>query len=214
MAFAKTKRPFILQALCFINQGEGDNMKIGYARVSTQDQNLDLQKDALRAFGCEKIFTDHLSGVTAERPGLTDALAYMRPGDTLVVWKLDRLGRTLKRLIQFVTDLQAQEKNFVSLKENIDTTSSTGKLIFHIFGALAEFERDVIVERTKAGLAAARARGRLGGRKAKLTDAQLAQIKQLYASKTVPIKDICETYNISKPTLYRYLGKKKIKHAP
>ena len=184
-------------------------MKIGYARVSTQDQNLDLQKDALTAFGCEKIFTDQISGVTAERPGLTDALAYMRPGDTLVVWKLDRLGRTLKRLIQFVTDLQAQEKNFVSLKENIDTTSSTGKLIFHIFGALAEFERDVIVERTKAGLAAARARGRLGGRKAKLTDPQLAQIKQLYASKTVPIKDICTTYNISKPTLYRYLGKEK-----
>lgn len=180
-------------------------MQIGYARVSTHDQNLDLQKDALTQRGCVKIFEDAISGVKDERPGLNEAISYMREGDALVVWKLDRLGRTLKGLIQFITRLHERGINFISLQENIDTTTSTGKLIFHIFGALSEFERDIIIERTKAGLNAARARGRVGGRKKKLTPEKVRQVQQLYAAKNVPIKDICATFNIAKPTLYKYL---------
>jgi DNA invertase Pin-like site-specific DNA recombinase len=139
-------------------------MLIGYARVSTDDQNLDLQRDALKQAGCEQIFTDHISGTKAERPGLTDALSHLRDGDTLVVWRLDRLGRTLPHLIETVNGLQNRGIGFKSLTESIDTTTSGGKLIFHIFGALAEFEREIIRERTNAGLSAARARGRKGGR--------------------------------------------------
>src|SRR5216110_2497615 len=139
-------------------------MLIGYARVSTQDQTLNLQKDALEKIGCSKIFTDTISGSTTERKGLDEALTYVREGDTLVVWRLDRLGRTLKHLIETVTDLSTRHIGFQSLTESIDTTTSGGKLIFHIFGALAEFERDLIRERTKAGLLAARARGHKGGR--------------------------------------------------
>jgi DNA invertase Pin-like site-specific DNA recombinase len=144
-------------------------MLIGYARVSTQDQTLDLQTDALQRAGCEKIFTDTTSGAKSDRSGLQDAMDYLRAGDTLVVWRLDRLGRTLKHLIATITDLS--DKGFKSLQEQMDTTTSGGKLIFHIFGALAEFEREVIKERTNAGLQAARARGRLGGRpKIQMTD--------------------------------------------
>jgi DNA invertase Pin-like site-specific DNA recombinase len=139
-------------------------MLIGYARVSTQDQTLDLQTDALTKAGCEKIFQDTTSGAKSERPGLQEAIDHLRAGDTLVVWRLDRLGRTLKHLIATVTDLSDKGIGFKSLQENMDTTTSGGKLIFHIFGALAEFEREVIRERTNAGLQAARARGRLGGR--------------------------------------------------
>src|SRR2546428_930667 len=139
-------------------------MLIGYARVSTQDQTIHLQKDALEKIGCTKIFTDTISGAKAGRPGLTEALAYVREGDTLVVWRLDRLGRSLKHLIETITALNNRKIGFKSIQENIDTTTSGGKLIFHIFGALAEFERDIIKERTQAGLQAARARGRLGGR--------------------------------------------------
>jgi DNA invertase Pin-like site-specific DNA recombinase len=139
-------------------------MLVGYARVSTEDQNLDLQKDALQKAGCEKLFTDVASGAKDERAGLAEAIAFLRPGDTLVVWKLDRLGRSLKHLIETVTALQARKVGFRSLQESIDTTTSGGKLIFHVFGALAEFERDLIRERTQAGLQAARARGRKGGR--------------------------------------------------
>src|SRR3954452_21807404 len=138
-------------------------MLIGYARVSTHEQNLDLQEDALNAAGCKKVYTDKTSGTKAERPGLEQALADARPGDSLVVWKLDRLGRSLKHLIETVTDLSHRGVGFRSLQEAIDSTSG-GKLIFHVFGALAEFERDLIRERTLAGLAAARARGRKGGR--------------------------------------------------
>src|SRR5947209_14530630 len=144
-------------------------MYVGYARVSTTDQTLDLQNDALETIGCTKIFTDTASGAKAERPGLTDALAYVRAGDTLVVWKLDRLGRSLKHLIDTITALNNKKIGFKSITESIDTTTSGGKLIFHIFGALAEFERDIIRERTNAGLHAARARGRLGGRPHALT---------------------------------------------
>ena len=139
-------------------------MLIGYARVSTADQTLDLQKDALQQAGCTKIFTDTASGAKAERTGLDEALNYVRQGDTLVVWRLDRLGRSLTHLIDTITTLNNRKIGFKSITENIDTTTSGGKLIFHIFGALAEFERDIIQERTQAGLTAARARGRKGGR--------------------------------------------------
>src|ERR671923_1265567 len=134
-------------------------MNIGYARVSTQDQTLNLQKDALEKIGCTKIFTDTASGAKAERKGLDEALEYLREGDTLVVWRLDRLGRSLKHLIETISQLDTRKIGFKSLTENIDTTTSGGKLIFHIFGALAEFERNLIRERTQAGLTAARARG-------------------------------------------------------
>ncbi len=139
--------------------------RIGYARVSTGEQNLDLQLDALNNAGCSKIFTDELSGAKTDRPGLTEALNYLRAGDTLVVWKLDRLGRSLKDLIEHVEHLKSNGIEFKSLNESIDTASPTGKFTFHLFSALAEFERDLIRERTRAGLAAARARGRIGGRK-------------------------------------------------
>src|SRR5437763_6686784 len=144
-------------------------MLIGYARVSTQDQTLHLQKDALEKLGCNKIFTDTASGSKAERIGLDEALEYVREGDTLVVWRLDRLGRSLKHLIETITELNNRKIGFKSIQENIDTTTSGGKLVFHIFGALAEFERDIIRERTNAGLLAARARGRKGGRPKALT---------------------------------------------
>src|SRR5512144_550949 len=151
-------------------------MLIGYARVSTTDQTLDLQKDALEKAGCSKIFTDTASGAKAERIGLDEALNYVRSGDTLVVWKLDRLGRSLPHLIETITGLNNRGVGFKSITEAIDTTTSGGKLIFHIFGALAEFERDIIRERTQAGLTAARARGRKGGRPRALTSRK-AQVK-------------------------------------
>ena len=182
-------------------------MLIGYARVSTQDQTLDLQTDALTRAGCEKLFTDTASGAKSERPGLQEALSHLRPGDTLVVWRLDRLGRTLKHLIATIADLSEQGIGFKSLQENIDTTTSGGKLIFHIFGALAEFEREVIRERTNAGLQAARARGRLGGRPAiqALDPRKVALAKKLYKDKSTPVQEICETLHIGRSTLYRYV---------
>src|SRR3954468_11837243 len=155
-------------------------MLIGYARISTQDQTLDLQRDALEKAGCENIFTDQVSGTKAERKGLTEALSHLRSGDTLVVWRLDRLGRSLRHLIDTVTQLQEKGIDFKSLQESIDTTTTSGKLVFHIFGALAEFEREIIRERTNAGLYAARRRGRKGGRRAALTEKQLQIARQLY----------------------------------
>ncbi len=178
-------------------------MLIGYARVSTLDQNLDLQLDALRAAGCEKIFTDAASGALKDRPGLQEAIAYARKGDTLVAWKLDRFGRSLKNLIELINSLADRGVGFRSLQESLDTTSSAGKLIFHIFGALAEFERDLIQERTKAGLAAARARGRQGGRRRVMSDADIAMAKTLMANSEISIKDICTKLGVSKATLYR-----------
>jgi len=178
---------------------------IGYVRVSSTDETLDLQKDALEKAGCSHTFTDTISGATTERPGLEKAFAYLREGDTLVVWRLDRLGRTLKHLIETIADFNKRHIGFKSLTENIDTTTSGGKLIFHIFGALAEFERDLIRERTKAGLAAARARGRMGGQPKALTPKQAAIAQQLYDAKTTPITEICKTFNISRSTLYRYI---------
>src|SRR5437588_7281262 len=184
-------------------------MLIGYARVSTQDQTLNLQKDALEKIGCSKIFTDTVSGATTERKGLDAALNYVRAGDSLVVWKLDRLGRSLKHLIETITALNNRKIGFQSITENIDTTTSGGKLIFHIFGALAEFERDIIRERTLAGLQADRARGRKGGRHKALTSKTVQMAQQLYNDKTNSIADICKTLNISRATLYRYIQVKK-----
>ncbi len=180
-------------------------MLIGYARVSTADQTLDLQMDALQKIGCSKIFTDTISGATTERKGLDEALTFLRPGDTLVVWRLDRLGRTLKHLIEIVTRLNEAGIGFKSITESIDTTTSGGKLIFHVFGALAEFERDLIRERTQAGLQAARARGRHGGHPRKLDQKQIVIAKALYADKSNAIKDICKTLRVSRATLYRAL---------
>src|SRR5207248_468594 len=183
-------------------------MLIGYARVSTQDQTLNLQKDALEKLGCNKIFTDTASGAKAERKGLEEALSYVREGDTLVVWRLDRLGRSLKHLIETITELNNRKIGFKSVQENIDTTTSGGKLVFHIFGALAEFERDIIRERTNAGLQAARARGRLGGRpKAKTlnTPKKVAMAQSLYDDKTNIINEICKTLNISRSTLLLFV---------
>src|SRR5215211_9088159 len=181
-------------------------MLIGYARVSTLDQTLALQQDALTVAGCEQLYTDTVSGSVTERPGLTQALSHLRPGDTLVVWRLDRLGRSLAHLIDTIRDLQERGVGFRSLQEQIDTTTSGGKLIFHVFGALAEFERDLIRERTHAGLAAARARGRLGGRPKKLADAkQLELARALYDGDQTDIATICATLGISRATLYRSL---------
>jgi DNA invertase Pin-like site-specific DNA recombinase len=179
-------------------------MLIGYARVSTYEQTLNLQQDALTKAGCNKIFTDTASGAQTERKGLEEALNYVRKGDTLVVWRLDRLGRSLPHLISTLTDLEEQGIGFKSLTENIDTTTSGGKLIFHIFGALAEFERNLIRERTQAGLAAARTRGRKGGRPKALTGKKLSIAQDLY-DKRHPIKEICQTLKVSKATLYRSL---------
>lgn len=183
-------------------------MFIGYARVSTHDQTLALQQDALHQAGCERIFTDTASGAKADRPGLAEAMRFARSSDTLVVWKLDRLGRSLPHLIDTVASLQQQGIGFRSLTEQIDTTTSGGKLIFHVFAALAEFERDVIRERTQAGLAAARARGRRGGhpRTPALNDARkVALAQRLYDDKANSIDDICTTLRVSRATLYRYL---------
>src|SRR6184192_1735774 len=186
-------------------------MLIGYARISTQDQTLNLQKDALEKIGCSKIFTDTASGAQTERKGLEEALDYVREGDTLVVWRLDRLGRSLKHLIETITKLNNRNIGFQSITENIDTTTSGGKLVFHIFGALAEFERDIIKERTQAGLTAARARGRLGGRpkaKALNTPKKVVLAQSLYDNKNNTIEEICKTLHISRATLYRYIKTK------
>ena len=180
-------------------------MLIGYARVSTHEQNLDLQTDALKKAGCEQIYTDTISGAKKERPGLKEAISHLRKKDKLVVWKLDRLGRSLRHLIDVVNELNEKEIGFQSLQENIDTTTTGGKLTFHIFGALAEFERDLIRERTQAGLAAARARGRKGGRKRVMTNKQVKMAKALRKDPKNTIKDICETLGVSRSTLYRYL---------
>jgi DNA invertase Pin-like site-specific DNA recombinase len=182
-------------------------MLIGYARVSTDDQNLDLQRDALKAAGCEKTFEDTTSGAKAERTGLASLLAMLRAGDTVVIWRLDRLGRSLKNLIELVERLETAKVGLRSLQENIDTTSSGGRLVFHLFGALAEFERSLIRERTQAGMAAARVRGRMGGRQKRLDPIKLALALRLHREDKHTIKDICKMMGISKSTLYNYLAK-------
>jgi DNA invertase Pin-like site-specific DNA recombinase len=181
-------------------------MLVGYARVSTGEQNLDLQADALKQAGCSKIFTDQMSGAKADRPGLQAAFAFVRTGDTLIVWRLDRLGRSLKDLLQKVEDLQQRQVGFRSLHESIDTTSSVGKFQFHVFSALAEFERDLIRDRTMAGLRAARARGRLGGRPRRMTPEQVKMASHLMQDPAIDVKEIVRTLGVSRSTLYRYVG--------
>lgn len=180
-------------------------MKIGYARVSTLEQHLDLQLDALKKAGCRKIITDEISGSVADRPGLKKLQEELREGDTMVVWRLDRLGRSLKHLIEWINKLQVLGIGFESIQESITTATSTGQLIFHIFGALAEFERNLIRERTKAGLAAARARGRLGGRPKQLDFSKRKLLLKLYSNREHTVQEICQIMGISKPTLYQYL---------
>jgi DNA invertase Pin-like site-specific DNA recombinase len=182
-------------------------MLIGYARVSTDDQNLNLQYDELKKTGCTKFFDDKITGSKLARPGLDQAIQFARQDDVIVVWRLDRLSRSLKDLIEVVSLLESKGIGLKSIHESIDTTSSSGKLIFHIFGALAEFERNLIRERTCAGLEAARARGKIGGRPKKLTSDKIKLAKDLYNEKTRSIKQICELVGVSKPTLYKYLSK-------
>jgi DNA invertase Pin-like site-specific DNA recombinase len=189
-----------------MRQKRRDEMKIGYVRVSKQEQHEALQIDALKEAGCEKWFLDKITGSKAERKGLDEALAYVRLGDTFVVWKLDRAGRSLTHLIELLKDLKERGIEFVSLTEQIDTTTPGGKLIFHMMGALAEFERDLIRERTNAGLAAARARGSRGGRPRKLkTNGKVALARQMFANKSHSIPDMCATLGISRATFYRYV---------
>jgi DNA invertase Pin-like site-specific DNA recombinase len=181
------------------------NMLVGYARVSTSDQDIALQMDALKQAGCKRIFRDTASGAKVDRAGLWEALEFLREGDTLLVWRLDRLGRSLTHLIETVTNLENRGVGFRSLQESIDTTTSGGRLIFHVFGALAEFERNLIRERTRAGLAAARARGRKGGRPRVLDKKKVDLAHKLYKEEKYTIKEICQILGISKPTLYAYL---------
>lgn len=180
-------------------------MLVGYARVSTADQNPELQLDALKAAGCERVFVEKASGAQRERPELIAALAYVRAGDAIVVWKLDRLARSMKQLIETVEGLEAKGIGFRSLTESIDTTTAGGKLVFHIFGALAEFERGIIRERTRAGLDAAAARGRKGGRPPKLSAEDLKAAKAMLADPTITVDDVARRLDVSPATLYRHL---------
>lgn len=179
-------------------------MLIGYARVSTVEQNLDLQHEALTRANCEKVFEDKLSGMKQERPGLAKAMEVLRSGDTLVVWKLDRLGRSVKQLVDLVGELQKQGIQFKSLTDAIDTGTPSGRFFFHVMASLAEMERDLIVERTRAGLDLARQRGRKGGRKPKMTASKIEAAKRLLASGVGPT-DVARDLGVSIPTLYRWL---------
>lgn len=186
---------------------QGMGHLLGYARVSTGDQDARLQHDALTAAGCYRIFTDTASGALESRPELDAVLDQLRPGDTLVVWRLDRLGRSIRHLIDYLDTLQQRGIEFRSLQENIDTSSSGGRLVFNIFASLAEFERDLIRERTKAGLQAARARGKVGGRPALLTADKLRTARQLYEQQEMTLTQIGEVLGVSRSTVYRALSK-------
>ena len=179
-------------------------MLIGYARVSTEEQKLDLQLEALEKAGCSRVFTDQVSGAASDRPGLMAALSHLREGDTLAVWKLDRLGRTVKGLVELVGDLQGRGIQFTSLTDGIDTSTPAGRFFFHVMAALSEMERDLIRERTRAGLAVARARGRLGGRKRAMTESKVESAKLLLARGVAP-KDVASNLSVSIATLYRWL---------
>lgn len=186
---------------------------IGYARVSTKEQNLDLQLDALKKAGCEEIYFEKISG-TKERPELDNALTYLRQGDTLVIWKLDRLGRSLRDLVNIVDGLYKRGIEFRSIQDGIDTKTPLGRYQFALFAALAEYEREMIVERTRAGLTAAKERGRVGGRKKGLSSEAKKVAKAaatLYKKNENSVKEICDILNISKPTLYRYLKNENVK---
>src|SRR5271167_1661119 len=192
----------------------GPGYKIGYARVSTLDQNLGLQQDALKEAGCEKIFIEQMSGAVSDRPAIREALDYARSGDTLIVWKLDRLARSMKQLIETVEALRVRGIGFRSLTEAIDTTTAQGVLVFHMFSALAEFERALIRERTRAGLAAAKRMGRTGGRPAKLSEDDLDVARTLLANPDIPVADVAERLGVSPATLYRYLPAAKAANSP
>lgn len=182
-------------------------MLIGYARISTAEQSMDLQIDAIKSAGCEKLFSDTVSGSKARRPGLDEALGFVREGDTLVVWKLDRLGRSLTHLVQLMETLQKRGVSFKSLSDGIDTTTPMGKMTFGIFGSLSEFELSLLRERTLAGLKAARARGRNGGRKKSLNREQIATMLTLYESGKHSVVDICKQMQISRKSFYNYLAR-------
>ena len=177
---------------------------IGYARVSTADQKLSLQLDALNTAGCDRIFDDHASGAKADRPGLTEALAYLRPGDTLVVWKLDRLGRSVKHLVDLVAQLQEQDIQFKSVTDSIDTSTTSGRFFFHVMASLAQMERELTLERTNAGLAAAKQRGKVGGRKRQMTDSKVHSARRLLADGLAP-REVAKNLGVSVPTLYRWV---------
>lgn len=179
---------------------------VGYARVSTRDQHPEAQLDALTAAGCEKTFTDQASGTLARRPALDDALSYLRAGDTLVVTKLDRLGRSVANLKQVSDDLQSRDVALKALSQGIDTATPGGRLFFHMLAAIAEFEHDLIVERTVDGLAAARARGRTGGPKFKMTPTRIRQARAMYETKQHTVQEIADTFGVSRPTIYRHLA--------
>ena len=179
-------------------------MLIGYARVSTQDQNLELQNSALKEVGCEQFYQDKLSGSRIHRPGLEQALSALRKNDTLVVWKLDRLGRSVKGLIDLINDLHKKNIHFKSITDNVDTTTVSGRFFFHMMASLAQMERELIAERTKAGLAAAKAKGRVGGRKRKMTKSKVESAKKLLAN-GIPPKEVAQNLGISIPTLYRWI---------
>jgi DNA invertase Pin-like site-specific DNA recombinase len=189
-------------------------MLIGYARVSTVDQNLALQRDALTEAGCAKLFTEQMSGAVTERPALHDALEFGRSGDTLIVWKLDRLARSMKQLIETIETLRVRGIGFRSLTEALDTTTAQGRLVFHMFGALAEFERSLIRERTQAGLAAARRAGRIGGRPPKLTEDDLDVARALLANPDIGVIQIAHRLGVSPATLYRYIPAARTANLP
>lgn len=179
-------------------------MLVGYARVSTDDQNLALQTSALNEIGCAKIYDDKISGTKNNRPGLQLALEVLRKGDTLVVWKLDRLGRTVKGLIDLINQLNQKEIHFKSITDNVDTSTPSGRFFFHVMASLAQMERELIAERTKAGLAAAKLLGRVGGRKRKMTSSKIESAKKLLASGVLP-KEVAKNLGVSVPTLYRWI---------
>ena len=179
-------------------------MQIGYARVSTEDQNLALQLDALKGAGCKRIFTDKIGGARVTRAGLDQALSHVRDGDTLAVWKLDRLGRSVKGLVDLVEQLEHRKVHFKSLTDGIDTKTPAGRFFFHVMASLAQMERELIAERTSAGLAAARKLGRVGGRKRLMTDSKVASARKLLAAGAAP-RDVAHDLGVSIPTLYRWL---------
>lgn len=183
-------------------------MIIGYARVSTNDQNPALQIDALKQFGCDRVYEEKVSATSKVRPQLERLIDSLREDDKVVVWRLDRLGRSIKDLIALVELFKERNVQFVSLTENIDTSSPSGELIFHIFASVAQFERSLIIERTKSGLNAARARGRVGGRKRKMSSEDIKKAKALAASNDISISEIAEHFNVSRTTLYKYLNQK------